>query len=219
MTRPQEQRYVPYILEGILTSMNEDGSTNIAPMGPVVSHVDQRVPRELILRPYIDSTTCQNLLRHPEAVFHVTDDSLLFARAVTRRLHETPIALLPAIVIQGRRLADTCRWHEVRIREIDDSQSRLEMRAEVVYTGRQAEWRGFNRAGAAVIEAAILATRLHILSADEIASQMQQLGGIVEKTAGEHERMAFDMLHTFIRDSRETMPPSPSVEIGGKRDG
>ncbi len=218
MTRRQEQRYVPYILEGILTSMNEDGSTNIAPMGPVVSLLDQRELRELILRPYVDSTTCQNLLRHPEAVFHVTDDSLLFARAVTRRLHETPIALLPATVIQGRRLVDTCRWHEVRIREIDDSQSRLEMRAEVVYTGRQAEWRGFNRAGAAVIEAAILATRLHILSADAIASQMQQLAVIVEKTASEHERMAFDMLHDYIQDCWQTPPPRPGVEIGGKRD-
>ena len=55
------------------------------------------------------------------------------------------------------------------------------------------EFFGFNRAKHAVIEAAILATRFHLLPADEIEAEFRKLRVIVDKTGGdaEHEAMAF----------------------------
>ena len=53
---------------------------------------------------------------------------------------------------------------------------------------------GFNRAKHAVLEAAILATRIGILPDDEIRREMERLAIPVEKTAGQQERRAFEFL-------------------------
>ena len=75
------------ILEGIVTTVNVDGSVNISPMGPIVD--DLRIER-LVLRPYQTSVTCQNLLRTRQGVFHVTDDVEIIARAAVDRLEQLP---------------------------------------------------------------------------------------------------------------------------------
>jgi hypothetical protein len=78
------------ILEGIVTTLSSDGSPNISPMGP---RVDRQLTR-LTLRPFQTSQTYQNLKRHGEGVFHVTDDVELIARAAVGKLAAPP-ALLP----------------------------------------------------------------------------------------------------------------------------
>ena len=65
------------ILEGIVTTLNSDGTVNVAPMGP---EVDESLTR-LVLKPYQTSTTYGNLQRAGQGVFHVTDDVELLARA------------------------------------------------------------------------------------------------------------------------------------------
>lgn len=65
------------ILEGIVTTRNVDGTTNIAPMGPIVDSDFTT----LIFRPFKTSTTYENLIRARTGVFHVTDDVELFAAA------------------------------------------------------------------------------------------------------------------------------------------
>ena len=60
---------------------------------------------------------------------------------------------------------------------------------------------GFNRARHAVLEAAILATRVGLIPAEEIQQQMQQLASPVEKTAGDTERRAFALLEQYIETS------------------
>ncbi len=193
---------MPLIVEGILTTTNADGSVNIAPMGPIVEELESGQPRRLLFRPFEDSTTCQNLQRHPEAVFHVTDDVLLIARAVTRQLAESPPETQPAERVNGSRLVDTCLWHEVRITRVETTQPRVAMWGEVIHTGRQRDWLGFNRASFAVLEAAILVTRLHILKAQQVAEEFQRLEQLIEKTAGERERLAFNMLREYQRNWR-----------------
>ena len=69
---------------------------------------------------------------------------------------------------------------------------------EVVKTHRMRDFFGFNRAKHAVIEAAILATRIDFLPADEILEQFQWLQVIVEKTAGPVEARAFEYLDQFV---------------------
>ncbi len=63
-------------------------------------------------------------------------------------------------------------------------------------------FRGFNRAQAAVIEAAILVSRLHILPAEKIAREVEYLDIAISKTAGAREREAWDLLMTRIREHR-----------------
>jgi hypothetical protein len=175
------------ILEGLVTTLNPDGSPHLAPMGPRVQGDFAR----LLLRPFPTSATHRNLLAHPEGVLHVTDDALLIARAALGAA-EMP-AVRPAERIRGFVLADCCRHYEFAVRSVDASGERVHIEAEVVHTGRHRDSWGFNRAKHAVVEAAILATRLHLLPMDEVAAEFRKLRVIVDKTGGptEFEAMAF----------------------------
>ena len=49
-----------------------------------------------------------------------------------------------------------------------------------------------------MVEAAILATRTDFLAVEAILSEMERLAVIVNKTAGDAERRAFDFLEDYI---------------------
>jgi hypothetical protein len=182
------------ILEGIVTTLGADGTVNIAPMGPQVDGLMSHI----VLRPFKTSTTYQNLKRVGEGVLHVTDDVELLARAAIGHLHSSP-ELLPAEGVSGLRLADCCRWYSFRVSRIDDHLERTTIEAAVVSSGRVRDFFGFNRAKHAVVEAAILATRTHLLAADTIAADFDRLKILVDKTGGEQERRAFEILSDFVR--------------------
>jgi uncharacterized protein len=181
------------ILEAIVTTLNDDGSVNIAPMGP---QVDAPM-HSFVLRPYQTSTTYQNLKRTGEGVLHVTDDVELLARAAIGPLTPPP-EVAPAHGVAGFRLADCCRWYSFRVRSLDDSQPRTTIAADVVASGRVRDFFGFNRAKHAVLEAAILATRIGLLPAEEIRGEFKRLKIVVEKTAGDQERRAFQILEAHL---------------------
>lgn len=181
------------ILEGIVTTRGADGTVNIAPMGPLVD----AAMRHIVFRPFKTSTTYQNLKRTGEGVLHVTDDVELLARAAIGRVDPLP-RLAPAEGVSVPRLDDCCRWYSFRSRRIDDRDERTTMDAEVVASGRVRDFFGFNRAKHAVIEAAILATRLHLLAADTIAAEFARLKLLVDKTGGEQELRAFQLLSDYV---------------------
>lgn len=183
------------LLESIVTTLNADGSPHVAPMGPIVDSEFKR----LLLRPFRTSVTYQNLKRAKVGVLHVTDDVELFARAAVGRLEEMP-RLLPAEAIDGVILADACRWYAFRVTSIDDREQRTEIAAEVADSGRLRDFFGFNRAKHAVIEAAILATRLDYLEPRHILEEYDRLASPVDKTGGHAERRAFEFLRQFVRD-------------------
>jgi hypothetical protein len=194
------------ILEGIVTTVGDTGRVNISPMGPLV---DPGMT-QLVLRPFRTSNTYLNLKRTGEGVFHVTDDVELLARAAVDRL-ETQPALLPALVVKGWILADACRWYAFRVVNLDDRQERTTIHCEVVESERLRDFWGFNRAKHAVVEAAILATRLYLLPGSQILSEFQRLKTIVDKTAGPQERRAFDFLTSYVHASLgQPAPVSPS---------
>lgn len=182
------------ILEGIVTTLNPDGTANIAPMGPrVEAGMDQ-----FVLRPYRTSTTYRNLKRDGEGVLHVTDNVLLLARAA---IGPVEAATRPAAVVRGRILEDCCRYYEFRVVDLDDRQERSSIRAETVASGRVRDFFGLNRAKHAVVEAAIVATRIEILDVAEILAEYRRLAVPVEKTGGEAERAAFALLTAHVRDA------------------
>ena len=191
------------IVEGLVTSLNADDSVNLSPMGP---RTDRAVTR-LVLRPFQTSQTYHNLKRHGEGVFHITDDVELIAQAAIGRLDQLP-QLFAAQSIRGFIVADACRWFAFRVRELDDRTERTTIVGDVVERGTLRDFLGFNRAKHAVLEGAILATRIGILPAEQIRVEMQRLAIPVEKTAGEQERRAFTLLRDYI-DAQ--LNPEPSA--------
>jgi hypothetical protein len=185
------------ILEGLVTTLNADGSVNIAPMGPIVDEG----PRHLILRPYQTSHTYTNLKRTGQGVFHVTDDVEMLAQAAVGEVDPLP-RLVPATVadqpFDGRIIADACRWYAFQVTRLDDRQERTHIEAEVIAGGALREFFGFNRGKHAVLEAAILATRTAFLPADEIRAELGRLKPLVDKTGGPAEHRAWEHLARFV---------------------
>ena len=130
-------------------------------------------------------------------MFHVVDTVDLLAKAAIGQLTEPP-ATQAATNVNGRVLTDCCRWFEFRITERDLGSQRAVMRAEIVAQGEHRPFFGFNRARHAVLETAILATRVHLHSRAEIAPQLIVLKAAVEKTGGVAETEAFNMLQNYI---------------------
>ncbi len=181
------------ILEGIVTTLSAEGTPHIAPMGPRVDAAMER----FLLRPFHTAQTYRNLLAHGEGVLHVTDDVLLLARAALGAVEPTP-ALFAASRIRGFVLQDACRYYEFRVRSVDDREDRIAIEAEVVHAGRLRDFFGLNRAKHAVVEAAILATRTHILPLAEIEAEYRRLAVIVHKTGGEQEEQALAFLQEHL---------------------
>ncbi len=181
------------IVEGIVTSVDASGRLNVAPMGPIV----EGDFASLLLRPFQPSTTFSNLSETRCGVFHVVDQVDVIARAAIGQLDVLP-EVEPAIRVKGFVLTDCCRWFEFIVDRVDASNPRTLMPSTIVHRGERRPFFGFNRARHAVLEAAILATRLHILTRHEILDAVRFLQTAVEKTGAAPERNAFDMLHKFI---------------------
>jgi uncharacterized protein len=184
------------ILEGIVTTRDSTGAVHVAPMGP---NVDESFST-LGLRPFKTSETYANLKRAPFGVFHVVDDVLLLARSAVGLLLETP-PTFPAEKLPGAVLSQCCRWYEFEIRQSDDSRERAELLAQVVHCGRLRDFFGFNRAKHAVLEAAILATRVHLIPRAAILSEFERLKPAISKTGGAAEDEAFQLLEQFVHDA------------------
>ena len=183
------------LLESIVTTTADDGSTHVSAMGP---RVDWPIKR-LLLRPFQTSTTFANLARTHRGIMHVTDDVLILARAAIGRV-PSDLPLEPGPSDYPARLADCVRWYAFEVESIDDSQDRSEMVCRVTHQGCVRDFFGFNRARHAVIEAAILATRLHLTSMEAVMDRYGEFATIVEKTAGETERLAFAELQQYLND-------------------
>lgn len=185
------------ILETIVTSSNLDGSTNVSPMGPRV----ENGMASFQLRPFNTSTTFANLKRTRAGVLHITDDVALFAKSAIGKLSELP-ALQPAVEVTGQIIVDACRWYEFVVEYVDETGPRMNLNCRTVTRGRGRDFIGFNRAKHAVLEAAILATRLDFLPAQEIHEQFLRFRSAVEKTGGEQEISAFNLLADYVSFSR-----------------
>jgi hypothetical protein len=135
-------------------------------------------------------------MHHPEGVFHVTDDVLLLAQAAVGAVSVFP-AHRAAEQVRGFVLQNVCRYYEFRVRSVDASQQRIRMEAAIIHTEKCREFWGFNRGKHAVIEAAILATRLHLLPPEEVESEYKKLRVIVEKTGGPAEIAAMTFLESY----------------------
>jgi len=179
------------ILEGILTTESVDGSLHVAPMGPEVNES----LTSWTLKPFQTSTSYENLRRSGRCVFHVIDDSLLLAKAVLGQANNWPTRFEPTA---GFILDETCHWYALRIDKWNTSQDRATASATVVLRQVERAFFGWNRAKHAVVEAAILASRIGMLDHETLIADLERLSVLVQKTAGDRERIAFELLKSFI---------------------
>lgn len=182
------------ILEGLVTTTDAAGAMHVAAMGPEIAAAERRSGRitRLSLRPFGTSQTAGHLVARRAGVFHLTDDVLLLARLVVG----VPVSpgARPATAVAGWVLEDACQAWEFVVDTVDSSRERLSLEARVVATHVGRPFLGFNRAAHAVVEGAILVTRLHLLGAAEVRRRLTDLEPLVQKTGGDAEREAFGLL-------------------------
>lgn len=185
------------IHEVIITTRNVDGSTHIAPMG-----VREEAGLQVVA-PFRPSRTLENLLRDRCAIMNFTDDVRVYAGALTGH-HDWP--LVAATRVTAMRLASALAHAELDVRRVEDDTQRPRFFCAVIHDEMHAPFAGFNRAQAAVLEAAILVSRVHMLPAERIAREMDYLRIAVDKTAGAREREAWDWLEARIVEFNSAGP-------------
>lgn len=190
--------------EAIVTTVNQDGSVNAAPMGGV------RTGREVVeVRPYKSSTTYSNLSSRPGACVNVTDDpSMFLATAFKGR----SLKSFQGPSLDGMRLREADAYVFISVRSVDDSDERARFTCSVdsVEVG-EAGPRPFSRGGAQAIEAVIHATRIEYLlgrgrveEGEELVGRFGVCKDVVRRvsTPGSAEYMVIEELERLIEGWR-----------------
>jgi len=173
---------MPLIRECVVTTLGADGAPHLAPLGLIEQG------EHWVVAPFRPSTTLANLEKTPLATASFTDDVEIFAGFVTGR-RDWPTQAIPGWA--APRLCAALAHAELEVLRIEPDA----LRPRFVCTVRRIEthkpFLGMNRARAAVLEAAILATRLDMLSREKIEREIAYLQIAVDKTAGDAERAAW----------------------------
>ncbi|MER0239365.1 DUF447 domain-containing protein [Fulvimarina sp. MAC8] len=176
---------MPYIRESVLTTKSADGEVHIAPLG-IIQDGDH-----WIVAPFRPSTTLENIEASRRAVVNYTDDALIFAGCLTGR-KTWPLTDIAGCDIP--RLEAALSHDVLEVVDVKEDEQRPRYRCKVISSETHAPFTGMNRAKAAVLEAAILASRLHMLPAEKIEDEIAYLKIAVDKTAGPAEHQAFGWL-------------------------
>jgi hypothetical protein len=193
---------MPMIRETILTTVGGDGRVHIAPIG-IIADGDG-----WIIAPFRPSTTLDNLTAVPFAVANYTDDVRIFAGCLTGR-SAWPTTASDSVPVP--RLAGALAHAELAVVDVTEHAQRPRFHCAVVHRRSHAPFAGFNRAKAAVIEAAILVSRLHFLPREKVEAEIAHLAIAVEKTAGAEEAEAWAWLMEAIRAHyADEAPPASS---------
>lgn len=177
------------IFEGVVTTVSTTGVVHVAPMG--VRYEGATV----VLMPFVPSTTLENIVQTRHAVLNLLVDPRVFAGCVTGR-KQWPT--LPALRVPGVRLAAALGHVELALDSVSDDPQRPVLRLSRVHEQTHAPFLGFNRAQAAVIEGAVLVSRLRMLPADKVNAEMAYLQIAIDKTAGPESQEAWAWLQEAV---------------------
>jgi uncharacterized protein len=177
------------IREVVLTTISAAGVPHLAPLGLIESETGW------IAAPFRPSTTLDNLRAVPFAVANYTDDVRIFAGCLTGR-RDWP--LLSASRVPPPRLAAALAHAELEVASVKEDELRPRFQCRVVHLENHAPFRGFNRAQAAVVEGAILVSRLSMLPREKIERELDYLRVAIEKTAGPAEQQAWEWLMALV---------------------
>ena len=188
---------MPIIRECIVTTQCAEGRVHIAPLGLI------EAGEGWIIAPFRPSATLDNLRSTPFAVANFTDDVLVFAGCLTGR---KDWRTRPAEHVSGAVLDSTLSHLELAVESVEEDDLRPRFYCRIVHEANHAPFKGFNRAQAAVIEAAILASRLKMLPREKVETELAYHQIAVEKTAGPREHEAWRILVEKIEDFYKHLP-------------
>ncbi len=176
---------MPLIHECVVTTLTSEGQPHVAPLGLTEEG------GYWIAAPFRPSTTLFNLSQNPKLTASFTDDARIFAALVTgkRSFPLTDVQDWPA-----PRLTVALAHAALEVERVEEDAVRPRFYCCVRRTESHRPFLGMNRARAAVLEAAILATRLDRLSREKIENEIAYLKIAVDKTAGDAEREAWEMV-------------------------
>jgi hypothetical protein len=181
----------------VISTVAADGTPHVAPMGVRYRETD------VILMPFKPSTTLANVIATGHAVLNIVTDTRVFAGSVTgRRSWPT----MPAARFAGVRLACALNHVELALAELQDDPQRPVLRMARVFEASHAPYIGFNRAQAAVVEGAVLVSRLQMLPAAKVDAEMKYLQIAIDKTAGPEEHEAWGWLTEAVARHRALQP-------------
>lgn len=183
------------IYETIVTTLGPEERVHIVPMGM------REEGGLLVLAPFRPSASLDNVLANRCAVVNLVDDVRIFAGCLTGR-RDWPT--VPAQRVSGVRLAAALAHRELELERVEDDPQRPRLLCRQVHGESHGPFRGFNRAQAAVIEGAILVSRLHLLSTEKIDAELAYLRIAIDKTAGPRELEAWGWLMERIDQHRES---------------
>ncbi len=176
---------MPRIVETIVTTVDAAGDVHIAPLGLIEDGGGW------IIAPFKPSRTLDNLTANPFAVASHTGDVRVFAGCITGRKswpHK------PAKTGNGVYLESALSHWELVVDRVSDDAQRPRFHCRVAKVVTHAPWGGFNRAQAAVLELAVLSTRLTMLPPEKVEGELKYLEIAIAKTAGPRELEAWGWL-------------------------
>jgi hypothetical protein len=179
------------IRELIVTTISVSGVPHIAPFGLIAETED-----DWVIAPFHPSVTLDNLREVPFLVANYTDEVRVFAGCVTGR-RDWPY--VPATKILPPRLAVALAHAEMAVVSVQEDAMRPRFHCRIIHRETHAPFTGLNRAKAAVIEGAILVSRLGMLPSEKIAREVAYLEIAIGKTAGPAEREAWGWLMERLR--------------------
>ncbi|NDV87264.1 DUF447 family protein [Aurantimonas aggregata] len=182
---------MPLIRETILTTISDDGAVHIAPLG-IIEDGDH-----WIIAPFRPSTTLANIEATGIAVVNYTDEAKIFAGCLTGR-RDWPLAAVPDCRVP--RLEAALSHDVLEVVSVKEDATRPRFSCRVAASGQHRPFQGMNRAKAAVLEAAILVSRLHMLPAEKIEDEIAYLKIAIDKTAGPDEEQAWYWLLEKVID-------------------
>jgi hypothetical protein len=179
------------IIETIFSTLDIAGQPNFAPMGILWGD------DEITVRPFRNTRTYANLIATRFGVANIIDDVLAFVRSALDNavLPHFPAARVPGVVLQ-----EACYWRELQVVAVAGGEERAEVRCQVVNTGWLRDFLGFNRAKSAVLEATILATRLHLHDHATVLEELERYEEVIRKTGDDAERLAFARVYEFVKE-------------------
>ena len=181
------------IFEAVVTTVSPAGTVHVAPMG--VRYEGQAV----VLMPFKPSTTLDNILATRCAVLNLLVDARVFAGCVTgRKSWPTQAAQQVAGVWLQAALAHV----ELALDGVGDDPQRPRLTLRRVCEATHTPFIGINRAQAAIVEGAVLVSRLRMLPRDKVDAEMAYLQIAIDKTAGPDEREAWGWLQEAIAAHR-----------------
>ena len=187
------------IHEVIVTTISNKGIVHIAPMG--IRFIDKQV----IISPFKPSTTLNNIIENNIATINFIDDVRVFAGIVSRYKKDWELSARTDLeIVPNLTLTNT--FYNVVVNEYQEDDKRPNIICDIKNSEIIKPFLGFNRAQFSVIEAAVLLSRLGMISMEKIDREIEYLKIGIDKTAGPHELEAWgwiqDKILSYKKDSK-----------------